>query len=180
MPTLLLPEKEKWEHIAPRTGLNSISSEDFDGRLYNSANIKSAGVPSIFAHPYSFTKALSTAPPNQQAMWQFSLLVRAIFLGIVDLKPRDLTVGNKLAKVLQSFEPGMNHFYVVKWKTMTIGGIYPDCLAFPGAKFIRSSEYEAQNTSVGPHPEPDYRGITLQSLDSCRLQPTLFRITPLI
>jgi len=163
MARLLLPGN--WNHIAPKVGLNKIIPSDFEGRLYNSANIKSAGVPSILAHPYVFTKALTMAPPNPQAMQQFTSLVKALFLGIVDVNPIDLAIGNRLTKLLQSFEPRMNHFYILKWKNMTVGGIYPDCLAFPGAKFVVSSEYEAQSSPVGPHPEPDYSGITFQNLE---------------
>ena len=163
MAKLLLPGD--WSHIAPGTGLNSINPNDFEGRLYRIANIDSAGVPSVFAHPYGFSKALGTSPPNAHAMKQFSILVRAIFLGIVDLKPYKLSIGNKLARDLQSFESRLGMMFILRWMNKTIGGVYHECFSFPGARFVKASEYESKYQPSGAHPDEDYKGITLQNLE---------------
>jgi len=158
---LMLPGN--WHHITPVVGLNRVSAKDFEGRLYDSLNVDSSGVPSLLAHPYGFAQSLKTQPPNPEAMGQFSCLLRGIFLGIIDVIEEDLP-NNMLAKVLQSFERGFDKFYVLKWRGMVIGGIYPSCFVFPGAKFVRASLYEMYNKQSYAHPEPKYKGITFQTL----------------
>ncbi len=142
---------------------NSITQNRFEGRLYNSAQIKSSGVPSIFAHPYGFTKAMKQS--DQMALKRFSLLTRGLFLGIIEAESIPLTDASRLTQVIKSFEPGMTNFIILKWNNKEIGGGYPDCFLYPGAKFIAASEYEDQNPPIGTHPESGYKGITLQKLE---------------
>jgi len=153
--------------ITTPNGFNSINQNDFEGRLYNSSDIKSSGVPSIFAHPYGFTKALKHLDPG--ALNRFSLLTRGLFLGIIEAESIPLTgtplTGTRLVQVIRSFEANMTHFIVLKWDKKEIGGAYPDCFLYPGAKFIAASEYEALNPPIGIHPEPAHLGITLQKLE---------------
>lgn len=151
-----------WDHRIFKYGLNPIDPSEFEGRLYKSSEIESRGVPSIFAHSYSFTKALSTTIPDPKALEQFSLLIRALFLGIINVKLIDVKGLDNFGGVLQSFEPDIRHYYVLKWKDKAIGGIYPDCFVFPGAKFLIVSSYKGADDR---HPEPDYKKITKDNLE---------------
>jgi len=166
---LLLPGN--WNHIRPKIGINDIDPNNFAGRLYDHKEIIHAGVPSIFARAFAFTKALQVAPPDEQAMAYFSSLVQGIFLGIIKIAPYNLTNPTRLTTVMQEFEPDMATFYVLKWQNQAIGGIYPDCFVFPGAKFQAASKWRDEHR--GESPESDYvnvRGdkftvdITFQSL----------------
>lgn len=169
MDKLLLPGD--WLHLAPSLGPNAISPEDFDGRLYRQDQIDHAGVPTIFARAFSFTKALQRAPQPEKAYAYFCRLVQGIFLGIIDVVPYDLSAPTKIANVLEAFEPDLEQFLVLKWQGRVVGGIYPESFVFPGAKFQEASDWNAGQRQQSP--EPDYvyiqegaliRDITLRAL----------------
>jgi hypothetical protein len=170
---LLLPGR--WERDKIKEGLNSIDPGSFDGALYQIQEIKHSGVPSIFARPFAFTKALESSFP--EAVGDFDRLVQGIFLGIIEIAEYKLNKLISLTNTINKFEPyvdtkELDSFYVLKWQGRSIGSMFHDCLVFPGAKFIAASVW--RNNPIGSTPEPQYierddNGFTLditrQALD---------------
>ncbi|WP_282610857.1 hypothetical protein [Pelagibius sp. Alg239-R121] len=155
MAELLLPGD--WRQLALEAGTTTIEPSDFDGRLYREEEIHHGGVPSIFARAFSFTKALNQIPQEPAANEYFSRLVQGIFLGLVEVVSHsltDLAPTVRAAYVLQSFEPNLDEFFVLKWQNKVIGGAYPDSLVFPGARFQAASEWDLKGPTTSP--EPDY------------------------
>lgn len=113
-------------------GLKDISLNDFDSVLYNFENLSNSGVPSLFSHPFVFSKNLER--DDVVANEQFSILTKGVFLGIIE--PTSILIANlvTLGKVMQGFLQEMDKFVILKRDGNVIGGIYPECLVFPSAQ----------------------------------------------
>ncbi len=165
MSKILLPAKGvPWQAFNQnQEGLQRITPDLFEGRLYTFDNVKSSGVPSLFAHPFVFSKRLERDNTGQSAEFkQFSAIIKGIFLGVVEIKKIPIANLAVLGQVASGFQAGMNSFAMLTWRKKTngqwnehiIGGLYPECLAFPGVRVI----------------QPDRNGKTL--LDDIELENT--------
>jgi hypothetical protein len=112
--------------------LNPQETTDFKDRLFRFENIEASGVPSLFSHPYVVSTKLSAG--DEEALKNFSNLVKGIFLGVVSTEDITANLG-QLGKVAEKFKTFFNKFQILKWKGQPIGGMSPDSFVFPGARF---------------------------------------------
>lgn len=141
MPRPLLPLIEggqEWDALNKKPGLNPEQKKDFPDRLYKYGTIEASGVPSLFNHPFGIYTKLNAGVG--ETFKKFSTLIKGIFLGVISLENITDNLG-QLMEVAKRVKPDFNNFVVLNWKGQPIGGIYPDCLVFPGAKF-EAGEYE--------------------------------------
>lgn len=141
MPRPLLPLIEggqEWDALNKKPGLNPEQKKDFPDRLYKYGTIEASGVPSLFNHPFGVYTKLNAGVG--ETFKNFSTLIKGIFLGVISLENITDNLG-QLMEVAKRVKPDFNNFVVLKWKEKPIGGVYPDCLVFSGAKF-EAGEYE--------------------------------------
>lgn len=121
-----------WREQGKNEGINPEEKNNFIDRLYKLDSVEASGIPSLFNHPFVIYTKLNIGDSN--TFKNFSTLVRGIFLGVIKLKG---VKGNlrSLENVAKKVKANFNDFIVLEWKGQPIGGIYPDCLVFPGAKF---------------------------------------------
>ncbi len=137
-PLLSLVEKgDPWPALNRRPGINAELRNNFSGRLYKLSTIEASGVPSLFNHPFVVYTKLNSG--DGDTFRKFSTLIKGIFLGVISLRNVADQLG-QLGNVAKKFKSNLNDFKVLEWKNQPIGGIYPDCLVFHGARF-EAGEY---------------------------------------
>ena len=146
-----------WFQVNWQEGIQEIRSSQFVDNFYEIDKIKHSGIPSIFAIPFAFTMSLEAN--NKKSIKRFNLMIQGIFLEVIRVKNHQFPqTDNKLTKVIKQFSPyvdhnGLDEFYTLHWQDKTIGGIFNDCLVYPGAKFQIASEWDRADQRS---PEPDY------------------------
>lgn len=143
---LLLPRKEnaQFEAINENLGFHQLKPEDFEV-LYNEEEIGSSGLPDLFAHPFIFSKKLvkSDLKDAHPEIWRFSafeifrILIRGVFFGVIDVErisSDKLGIYGKLARAFQQKDQKLDYVALLKWRNTPVGGIYPECLVFPGVR----------------------------------------------
>src|SRR4030067_191222 len=114
MPQVLLTEKNAWP-VFHKFGLVPVNTQDFEGRLYSFENIRSTGIPCLFAHPFVFSNKLQRDQSGISLEFkQFSTLIRGIFLGVIDVETISIPNLDRLGAVAQGFEPRINNLSVLK------------------------------------------------------------------
>ena len=137
-------------------GLKEINKNDFEGRLYNSNKVEPSGVPSLFAHAFVFSKKLKEVDDPKDkwsAFKKFATLIKGIFLGVIVPKVININSLGVLGKVSREFLPELNSFVILEWEkdpnnSISIGGIYPESLVFPGAR-MDNNKWEKMRNEIG-------------------------------
>lgn len=123
---------DPWHELDKQPGINPEHRNNFSDRLYKLSTIEASGVPSLFNHPFVVYTKLNSG--DGDTFNKFSTLIKGIFLGVISLRNVAAQLG-QLESVARKFKSNLNDFIVLEWKNQPIGGIYPDCFVFPGAKF---------------------------------------------
>ena len=155
LPNLSSEPTDKWEGFA-REGMHPLQPDDFESRLYSIENIHENGIPEVLAHPFAYSIKLrcynfdplttnynfdSDDPISfnfNDPFIQFSILIKAMFLGIIRPEPYPLDTLGSLGKIIETAYPDMTDFVALEWNGATIGGIYPECLVYPGIREVQS------------------------------------------
>ena len=121
-----------WPALGKEAGINAEHSNNFGDRLFRLNTIEASGVPSLFSHP--FVVATKLAAGDADTFEKFSTLIKGVFLNVISLRDITKYLG-QLLNVAKSVRPDLTNLVILEWKTKPIGGIYPNCLVFPGAQF---------------------------------------------
>lgn len=130
----LIDGGDPWPALGKSLGINTENGNNFRDRLFRLSTVDASGVPSLFSHPFVVCTRLQAG--DTDTFENFSTLIKGIFLRVINLS--DVTGAGplvQLANVARSVRPDLNSFIILEWKAKPIGGIYPDCLVFPGAQF---------------------------------------------
>jgi hypothetical protein len=138
-----LPE-DKWSGFGVE-GIQLIQPNSFERRLYSIDELHESGIPEILAHPFAYSIKLRNYVfiPHMNIdmsdlFLQFSTLIKAIFLGIIEPVRYPLENLGPLGKMVESAYPAMENLVTLEWDGTAIGGIYPESLVFPGIGAIKS------------------------------------------
>ncbi len=133
---------------------------DVLNNLCSGFTIDHRGIPNIFARSFKYNIALEQVPQTNKISEEFKhfqTLIKGIFLGIIKIEEYNLNVSIydtlRVTSIVKNIYPWASPnmpYYILKWRNKSIGGLHPDCLLFPGARFLHASEYRMKKGIAPP------------------------------